>query len=91
MSRYTCHVEGPRNRKAYRQSRRLRNAIIGVLEKRTPLQRPFTAAEIRDRLHHYPLPSERTIQRHLNDIWDEAEEWAEEFESALSEHRIGDG
>lgn len=92
MSRYTCHVEGPRNKKAYRQSQRLRNAIIDVLEKRTPLQRPFTAAEILKRLNYSPLPEERTVQRHLNKIWDEAEGWAKEFESALSEHqKIGGG
>jgi hypothetical protein len=66
-------MSGPRNREAFARGQALRAEICAMLEARPPLARPLTARAIRSRLACRPLPSLRTVQWHLQAIWDRAD------------------
>jgi hypothetical protein len=65
-------VSGPRNRRGFERGRARRAQIEAILAQHPPLARPLTAREILARLTCQPLPSERTVQWHMQEIRDAA-------------------
>jgi hypothetical protein len=61
-------VSPPRNRQAFDRGQALRAEIRALLERHSPLARPLTARDILARLKGGALPSERTVQWHMQAI-----------------------
>ena len=64
----TEHECVPRNKLLYAQGRALRDEILALLLRHSPLAAPLTAKLIQSRLTRTPLPSLRTIQWHIQAI-----------------------